>query len=972
MTLFRRIAPDGKILSSLRRFKPFFLPLLLYVAATLLTAVIYSISFRHIEKLIENDKVLDMGAIADAKVEQIVLWRESQRRVGESLSHNSLVASEFGLWLREGAPTDGRQRRLQQLLSEMRYVHGFLAVTLQSKAGDARITAGGRHELGDEDRQLAARAMERREVVFADFHRNTLGKQGISLDLAAPVLSSEGHVVGAAVMQIDPEQFLYPLIQAWPARSESAETLLVRREANDWLLLNDVRHAEGAALNLRIPQTSMAMPAMAAQGMVGTTEGVDYRGVGVVAEMRPVPGTPWFMVSKVDRDELFAPMVRLRSWSTALAVVFSMLGGVLLFLWLRNQRTRYQLLKTQRDAAVERELLTKRYEYLSRYANDIIIVTDMGGRVIEANAQALKTYGYTIEEFLKMPIRGLCDCATDKVFCEQQDALLDGLGESRFESMTRRKDGSIFPVEVSGRMIRVEDTRYLQFIIRDITERSQAENALRKSERLLRESQQMAHIGSWELDLVENVLYWSDENYRIFGIDRERFGASYEAFLNIVHPDDREMVNEAYTSSVRDHTPYMLEHRLLFPDQRVRFVLEWCETFYDEEGKPLRSIGTTQDITDHHRAKQRLIESEERFRIMADLAPIMIWLADVQGSDIYRGCNFFNKGWHEFTGMTLEQTEGRAWLDLVHPYDRDRCLAAYSKAFRKLRPFKIEYRLRHHDGKFRWVQDSGIPRFTEDERFLGFIGTCIDTSEQRSFEAIRGEMEHAGRLNLAGEMASGLAHELSQPLTAANNYLDACLRRMEEREWDREKLQQAVKLAHLQTDRAGKIIGQLKNLVRRQGHERSMTDINHVIKNAVTLLEREFQHQSIGVVLDLPVLPLIPANRVEIEQVLINLMKNAVEAMAVAAHRELRISSRLAESGAIMVTVGDSGSGISTADMDKIFNPFHTTKPEGLGLGLAICRTLVENYGGRIWAQPGNGSGTDFHFTLSVGRLNHE
>lgn len=604
----------------------------------------------------------------------------------------------------------------------------------------------------------------------------------------------------------------------------------------------------------------------------------------------------------------------------------------------------------------------------------------------------------------------------------------------------------------------------------------------------------MAHIGSWELDLVENVLYWSDENYRIFEVDRQ-ISASYETFLDIVHPDDREMVNLAYTESVKNRAPYMIVHRLLFPDQRIKYVQEWCDTYYDDDGKPLRSIGTTQDITERQLARNELrssvetvedlynhapcgyhsldkhgvivqindtelewlgykreevvgkmkvtdfcteksvhdfrdnfplfmetgelqgveydfvckdgkirhillsataiydqegnyvmsrstlhditsrklaenmlVESEERFRIMADLAPIMIWLADTQGSGEFEGCNFFNKGWHEFTGLTLEQTQGCSWLNIVHAGDRERCLDVYAKAFRKTRPFKLEYRLRHHDGKFRWVQDSGVPRFTDDGRFLGFIGTCIDTSEQRSFEAIRGEMEHAGRLNLAGEMASGLAHELSQPLTAANNYLDACLRRMDELEWDREKLQQAVKLAHLQTERAGKIIGHLKSMVRKQGHERSMTDINQVIKSAVTLLEREFQHQSVTVVLDLPALPQIPANRIEIEQVLINLMKNAVEAMAASPKRELHIATRLAESGDVLVLVRDTGGGIAADDMDKIFNPFHTSKQDGLGLGLAICRTLVENHGGRIWVEPGRDSGTDFNFTLSAGR----
>jgi PAS domain S-box-containing protein len=973
MTLLRRFLPDDRLRTSARHLKPF-LPLLLYAGASLLIAAIYAISFRHIERMVESDKLSDLGAVADAKVAQIVHWREEQRRVGESLSRDSLLAAEFAQWLRTGAQSDGQ--KLRRMLAEVQTMTGYLEISLVDRGGKARMTAGGRQEMGEEDRQLAARAMDGREVVFADFHRNSRGTHGVSLDLAVPLISGSGQtarVAGAAVIQIDPEQFLYPLIQSWPTRSGSAETLLVRREGDEVLFLGNVRHREGAALTLRMPLSALAHPAtMALRGATGTTEGIDYRGVTVVAEMRPVPGTPWFMVSKIDRDELFAPIRRLRAWSMGLATGFVALGGLLLFLWLRNQRTHYQLLKTRHDAAVERELLTKRYEYLTKYANDIILVTDVEGRVIEANARASEAYGYSHEEFMKVRIHGLCDCATERIFCDQPDELLGGAGESRFESMTRRKDGSTFPVEVSSRVIRVEDTQYLQFIMRDITERRQAEEALRKSERLLKESQQMARIGSWEMDLVENVLYWSDENYRIFGMDRERFGASYEAFLNIVHPDDRDMVNKAYTESVRNHTPYMIVHRLLFPDQRIKFVREWCETYYDENGRPLRSIGTTQDITEQQLAKQKLVESEERFRIMADLAPIMIWLADAQGGETYLGCNFFNRGWHEFTGMPLEQTRGMAWLELVHSRDRERCHAAYANAFRKLRPFKLEYRLRHHDGKFRWVQDSGIPRFTDDGRFLGFIGTCIDTSEQRSFEAIRGEMEHAGRLNLAGEMASGLAHELSQPLTAANNYLDACLRRMEEREWDREKLQQAVKLAHLQTERAGKIIGQLKSLVRRQGHERSMTDIGQVIRNAAVLLEREFQYQSVTVMLDLPSLPQISANRVELEQVLINLMKNAVEAMAGQAQRELRLAAQQLESGDVLVTVGDSGCGIGIADMDKIFNPFHTTKPDGLGLGLSICRTLVENYGGRIWAEPRDGGGTDFNFTLSVGRPNHD
>jgi signal transduction histidine kinase len=179
----------------------------------------------------------------------------------------------------------------------------------------------------------------------------------------------------------------------------------------------------------------------------------------------------------------------------------------------------------------------------------------------------------------------------------------------KFESTHIRKNGAFFPVESSVRAITIEGERYFQAIISDITERKRAESALRKSEALLKASQQMAHIGSWEMDLRSDILSWSDEMFRIFEVDPARFDASYEAFLDAVHPDDRAMVDKAYTDSLKNRTPYNIVHRLLFPDQRVKFVQEWCETQHDLEGRPIRSFGTTQDITERKLTEKRLGES---------------------------------------------------------------------------------------------------------------------------------------------------------------------------------------------------------------------------------------------------------------------------------------------------------------------------------------------------------------------------
>lgn len=1086
------IAALGKSLL-VRHIKPFF-PLLVYAAVAALLATIYFTSIRHIEALILQEKLNYLGAIAEDKAGQIAQWHLNQQKISTSFARNSLLAGEFRQWLREGAPSNGRRQMLLQRLAELQQANGYRSVSLLDRQGRLRLSLPAAIRLSTEDMELARLALDSRETVFSDFHQG-IGEQTIYIELMEPLTGADrahGDIQGVVAIKIDPAQFLIPLIQTWPVPSASGETLLVRRQDEQVLFLNELRHRQDTALSLHIPLTTVNLPAaMALRGERSTTDGVDYRGVPVVAEMRPVDGTPWYIVSKVDREELLGPISQLENWATGIAVIYVMIGGLLVLAWLQGQKTQNRLLQSQNDAALEREMLVKHFEYLTKYANDIIVVTDEAGHIVEANERAVNAYGYTRDELLNMRVSDLRDTDEDPAVFAGQVAQLHRAGSLRYETRSRRKDGTLFPVEVSARLIEVAGVKYMQGISRDISERKRAEAVLRKSETLLNESQQQAHIGSWELDLVNNILYWTEENYRIFGLEHTEFGASYEAFLDTVHPDDRAYVNEVYTRSVQAREPYDIKHRLLFADGSIKHVREWCQTFYDETGKPLRSIGTTQDITDqqlayealrqsaeeiedlynnapcgyhslnedgliirinrtelgwlgyereevvghmhfmklltpesvevfktnfarfkktgsvsgiqldvvrkdgsifpvllnagsvydaegnfvmsrttlfdisaHKQAERKLAESEQRFRTMADSAPNLIWMADLEDTAGFQGCNFFNQRWHNFTGLSLAQASGLKWLELVHPEDRARCLDTYRAAFEQMGPFKLEYRLRRHDGVYRWMMDSGVPRFTAEDSFLGMIGSCVDITDHKLFEDIRAEMEHVGRLNIAGEMASSLAHELSQPLSAANNYLDACLRRMEGNNWDKEGLHKSIRHAYMQTERAGAMINHLKNLVRKQKQECSMLELNAVIRDTVDFLEYELQHHYVQLMLELDALPPVLANRVELEQVLINLIKNAIDSMASAPQRKLRITTRQVESGAIMVSIRDSGKGIAAGELDRVFEPFQTSKPEGLGLGLPICRSMIENYGGQIWAEQNSDGGAEFNFTL--------
>jgi len=263
-------------------------------------------------------------------------------------------------------------------------------------------------------------------------------------------------------------------------------------------------------------------------------------------------------------------------------------------------------------------------------AGEGIYGLDIDGRCTFVNPAALQFLGFGAEELIGQHAHLLFHHTRPDGHpypegeCPVQAAYKQG-AVHRGSDLYWRKDGGSFPVDfISTPILAAGKITGAVVTFRDITERKLAEEQLRRSEHSLAEAQRIAHLGNWDLDLVNNALTWSDEIYRIFEIDPKKFGASYEAFLDAIHPDDRELANNAYTESVRNKTPYDIEHRLMMKDGRVKYVNEKCETYYGEDGKPLRSVGTVHDITARKQAEEELrrykdhLEEEVRQRT-ADL-----------------------------------------------------------------------------------------------------------------------------------------------------------------------------------------------------------------------------------------------------------------------------------------------------------------------------------------------------------------
>jgi PAS domain S-box-containing protein len=341
----------------------------------------------------------------------------------------------------------------------------------------------------------------------------------------------------------------------------------------------------------------------------------------------------------------------------------------------------------------------------------------------------------------------------------------------------------------------------------------------------------------------------------------------------------------------------------------------------------------------------------------------MIWMS---GTD--KLCTYFNKPWLDFTGRSIDRELGNGWGEGVDPEDLQRCLDTYIQSFDRRQEFRMEYRLRRHDGEYRWVLDIGVPRFNADGSFAGYIGSCIDVTEQRRAEEqlhqAQAELAHVTRAVAMGEVVASIAHEVNQPLTGVVTNGNFVRRELASGMTNPEKVREAIAEIVEDGTRASAVISRIRALFRKDAADRAELDINDVIQEVAVLVRNEAARNHVQVQLDLAAgLPHVPGDRVQLQQVLINLVNNGIDAMRMVTDRQRQVVIQSAEHpNGVLVRVQDSGKGLGQ-EQGRIFEPFFTTKPQGIGIGLSISRSIIESHGGRLWAEPGS-HGAIFQFIL--------
>src|SRR6266853_1626891 len=552
---------------------------------------------------------------------------------------------------------------------------------------------------------------------------------------------------------------------------------------------------------------------------------------------------------------------------------------------------------------------------------------------------------------------------------------------------SRRAD---FPTDIERLLLRVaanqaaiglqearragDQKRVAEALERRVAERTSQLTAvneeLRRSQAYLAEAQRLSQTGSFGWRLSTGEILWSEETFRIFQYHRTTT-PTVELILQRVHPEDAALVRQTIERASHDGKDFEHEYRLVMPDGAIKHVNVVARALNDESDG-IEFVGGVMDVSDRKRAEEALRRSQGYLAEAQRLTGTGSWAWNVASrrsvywsQENYRLFVFDPEG-----GIPSDE----AFYQRVHPEDLGRVRReVFLERPEEGSHFDVVFRIVLPGGELKYIRSTGHPVRNLSGDLLEYVGTSIDVTERKraeqALEALRqaqADLAHVSRVTIMGELTASLAHEVNQPIAAAVTNANTCLRWLTREDPDVEEARAAAMRIVKDGTRAAEIIKRTRLLFKKGSPQRELVDVNEVVREMIVLLRSEATRYNISARTELAAgLPQVMGDRVQLQQVLMNLILNGIEAMKdVDGEREIAIKSQRGENEQVLVSVSDTGVGLPVQQGDKIFKAFFTTKPQGTGMGLRISHSIIESHGGRLWAANNSPRGASFCFSL--------
>jgi PAS domain S-box-containing protein len=620
-----------------------------------------------------------------------------------------------------------------------------------------------------------------------------------------------------------------------------------------------------------------------------------------------------------------------------------------------------------RQAEQELRMSEARFRTIVDYATDAFFVFDDDSIVLDVNREACESLGYSREELIGKH-RSDFDAALDEASIQRLKQRVVSGEAITFETRHRRKDGTSLPVEVRVGDFEQGGRRFL-CLVRDITARKRVEDELRESEERFRTLVQFSFDVYWETDaqhrFVRQVFAEGLADAPAPGseIGKTRWEVPY------LEPDAEAW--RRHRETLDAHLPFRdFELARPAPDGGKRYVSVYGLPVFDKSGRFIGYRGVGRHITERKRAEEALRRSEAYLAEAQRLSHTGTWAFNKTATLYWSEETYRIVGLDPLQGPPTRETMRQR----IHPDDRDRVYEKLREAVAQKRDFAMEFRILLPDGTLRYLENTGHPLFSARGEFLEMVGSTIDVTERRRareeherLRQLESELAHVNRLSIMGELTASLAHEILHPIASARNNARAAIRFLDMIPPNMAEVREALECIVRDADRGKDIVDRIRDHVKKAPPRNNRFDLNEAIDEVIEMVRTAIDKNRVSVHTRLaPELNIVWGDRVQLQQVVMNLVLNAVEAMGAVEGRErmLLITTEQKGDGGVFVAVHDSGPGIDPEHLQQVFKPFYTTKDSGVGMGLAICRSIIDAHGGGLWAEANEPRGAVFQFTL--------